>query len=156
MRNLYIFTAIFCSIILRSILWKHIDPGTQGFVYRKLLSSAPDIQQFAIDQFISLDNRVLVVSIQAELDKEEARNRASQGEFIGPNLPRQSPSQVRPSSASVRQLQSFPNNPFGQTSTDLRNLNPDKLTIAELVTLQVIFRIYRFIKLKTQLLISNQ
>ena len=110
-------------------------------MYRKLLSSAPDIQQFAIDQFISLDNRVLVVSIQAELDKEEARNRASQGEFIGPNLPRQSPSQVRqqPSTAaSVRQLQSFPNNPFGQTSTDLSNLNPDKLTIAELVTLQVI------------------
>ena len=118
-------------------------------MYRKLLSSAPDIQQFAIDQFISLDNRVLVVSIQAELDKEEARNRASQDEFIGPNLPRQSPSQVRqqpstsvrqqPSTTSVRQLQSFPNNPFGQTSTDLSNLNPDKLTIEELVTLQVIF-----------------
>ena len=112
-------------------------------MYRKLLSSAPDIQQFAIDQFISLDNRVLVVSIQAELDKEEVRNRASQGEFIGPNLPRQSPSQVRqqPSATSVRQLQSFPNNPFGQTSTDLSNLNPDKLTIEELVTLQVIFLI---------------
>ena len=118
-------------------------------MYRKLLSSAPDIQQFAIDQFISLDNRVLVVSIQAELDKEEARNRASQDEFIGPNLPRQSPSPVRqqpsaasvrpqPSTTSVRQLQSFPNNPFGQTSTDLSNLNPNKLTIEELVTLQVL------------------
>ena len=116
-----------------------LAPEHQGFVYRKLLTSAPDIQEFAIAQFISLDNRVLVVSIQAELDKENARkssnnpggNRASENQFIGPNLPTQS------SASSVRQQQTFPNNPFGQTSTDLRNLNPDKLTIEELVTLQV-------------------
>ena len=116
-----------------------LAPEHQGFVYRKLLTSAPDIQEFAIAQYISLDNRVLVVSIQAEMDKENARkssnnpagNRASENQFIGPNLPTQS------SASSVRQQQTFPNNPFGQTSTDLRNLNPDKLTIEELVTLQV-------------------
>ena len=50
-----------------------LAPEHQSFVYRKLLSSPPDIQQFAIDQFVSLDNRVLVVSIQAELDKETQR-----------------------------------------------------------------------------------
>ena len=41
-----------------------LSPDHQNFVYRKLLSSPPDIQQFAIEQFVSLDNRVLVVSIQ--------------------------------------------------------------------------------------------
>merc|ERR1712032_31466 len=49
--------------------------------------------------------------------------------LLSPNLPTQA-------STPVRQPQTFPNNPFGQTSTDLRNLNPDKLTIEELVTLQ--------------------
>ena len=41
-----------------------LSPEHQNFVYRKLLSSPADIQQFAIEQFVSLDNRVLVVSIQ--------------------------------------------------------------------------------------------
>ena len=41
-----------------------LTPEHQNFVYRKLLSSPPDIQQFAIEQFVSLDNRVLIVSIQ--------------------------------------------------------------------------------------------
>ena len=107
-----------------------LAPEHQSFVYRKLLTSSPDIQQFAIAQFISLDNRVLVVSIQAELDKENKRKSPADQQFIGPNLPTQA-------STPVRQPQTFPNNPFGQTSTDLRNLNPDKLTIEELVTLQV-------------------
>ena len=115
-----------------------LAPEHQGFVYRKLLTSAPDIQEFAIAQFISLDNRVLVVSIQAELDKENARksgnSAASENQFIGPNLPQ---TQSSPSSVGRQQPQNFPNNPFGQTGTDLRNLNPDKLTIEELVTLQV-------------------
>ena len=109
-----------------------LTPEHQSFVYRKLLSSPADIQQFAIDQFISLDNRVLVVSIQAELDKENQRKAAlsartsgingSQG-FIGPSLP-------------TNGQATFPNNQFGQTSTDLRNLNPNNLSIEELVTLQ--------------------
>ena len=107
-----------------------LAPEHQSFVYRKLLTSGPDIQEFAIAQFISLDNRVLVVSIQAELDKENKRKSPADQQFIGPNLPTQA-------STPVRQPQNFPNNPFGQTSTDLRNLNPDKLTIEELVTLQV-------------------
>lgn len=109
-----------------------LTPEHQSFVYRKLLNSPADIQQFAIDQFISLDNRVLVVSIQAELDKENqkktvlgtrtSRINASQG-FIGPTLPTSGQA-------------TFPNNQFGQTSTDLRNLNPNNLSIEELVTLQ--------------------
>ena len=109
-----------------------LAPEHQSFVYRKLLSSDKDIQEFAIAQFISLDNRVLVVSIQAELDKENSKRKSptDNNQFIGPNLPSQA-------STPVRQPQTFPNNPFGQTSTDLRSLNPDKLTIEELVTLQV-------------------
>ena len=110
-----------------------LAPEHQSFVYRKLLSSPPDIQQFAIDQFVSLDNRVLVVSIQAELDKETQRRQLQQQQqqqqFIGPALPRTTQSQL-PSR--------FPSNQFGgsSSSSDLRGLNPSQLSIEELVTLQ--------------------
>ena len=109
-----------------------LAPEHQSFVYRKLLSSPPDIQQFAIDQFVSLDNRVLVVSIQAELDKETQRRQPQQQQqqqFIGPALPRTSQSQL-PSR--------FPSNQFGgsSSSSDLRGLNPSQLSIEQLVTLQ--------------------
>ena len=110
-----------------------LAPEHQSFVYRKLLSSPPDIQQFAIDQFVSLDNRVLVVSIQAELDKETQRRQPQQQQqqqqqqFIGPALPRTTQSQL-PSR--------FPSNQFGGSSSDLRGLNPGKLSIEQLVTLQ--------------------
>ena len=111
-----------------------LAPEHQSFVYRKLLSSPPDIQQFAIDQFVSLDNRVLVVSIQAELDKEKQRRQPQQQQpqqqqqqFTGPALPRTTQSQL-PSR--------FPSNQFGGSSSDLRGLNPGKLSIEQLVTLQ--------------------
>ena len=41
-------------------------------MYGKSLSAAPETQQFAIQQFLSLDHRILVVSIQAEIDREAA------------------------------------------------------------------------------------
>ena len=110
-----------------------LAPEHQSFVYRKLLSSPPDIQQFAIDQFVSLDNRVLVVSIQAELDKETQRRQPQQQQqqqqFIGPALPRTTQSQL---------ASRFPSNQFGgsSSSSDLRGLNPSQLSIEELVTLQ--------------------
>ena len=109
-----------------------LTPEHQSFVYKKLLSSPADIQQFAIDQFISLDNRVLVVSIEAELEKERKRQQSGSLQsqsFIGPSLPSQN--------QRTRLQPTFPNNRFGQTPTNMQELNPNNLTLEELATLQV-------------------
>merc|ERR1712183_520570 len=44
----------------------------QTYAYNQFLSTPPDIQKFAISQFLSLEPEVLIVSIQAEIEREAA------------------------------------------------------------------------------------
>ena len=44
----------------------------QTYAYNMFLSTPPEIQRFAISQFLSLTPEVLIVSIQAEIDREAA------------------------------------------------------------------------------------
>jgi hypothetical protein len=98
-------------------------------VYQKFLSTAPKTQQFAIQQFLSLDHRILLVSIQAETDREAALQTIKGKDFPTRNLP---PTlQNTHESEHLRNLQQF-----AQKTTNIQNLNTDKLSISELRSLQ--------------------
>ena len=47
-----------------------LNLAQQTYAYNQFLSTPPEIQKFAISQFLSLDPEVLIVSIQAEIDRE--------------------------------------------------------------------------------------
>merc|ERR1719464_1566240 len=47
-----------------------LNTEQQNYAFRQFLNSRREIQQFAISQFLKLDPETLIVSIQAEIDRE--------------------------------------------------------------------------------------
>ena len=104
-------------------------------MYIKFLSAAPETQQFAIQQFLSLDHRILVVSIQAEKDREAALQ-TDRGMFERKTLDfrTRKPGPTFKNYHGIEQLRNLQK--FARTTTDIGNLNPDNLSISELRSLQ--------------------
>ena len=66
-----------------------LNTEQQNYAFRQFLNSRKEIQRFAISQFLKLDPETLIVSIQAEIDREQ-RERASSPVRSPPPPPQQS------------------------------------------------------------------
>ena len=65
-----------------------LNTEQQNYAFRQFLNSRKEIQRFAISQFLKLDPETLIVSIQAEIDRESAARPRSQAR--SPQPPTQS------------------------------------------------------------------
>lgn len=54
-----------------------LNTQQQNYAFNQFINSRREIQQFAISQFLKLDPETLIVSIQAEIDRDEIRNKSS-------------------------------------------------------------------------------
>ena len=54
-----------------------LNTQQQNYAFKQFLSSRREIQQFAISQFLKLDPETLIVSIQAEIERDRIRNKSS-------------------------------------------------------------------------------
>ena len=54
-----------------------LNSEQQNYAFKQFLSSRREIQQFAISQFLKLDPETLIVSIQAEIERDRIRNKSS-------------------------------------------------------------------------------
>ena len=55
-----------------------LNSEQQNYAFRQFLNSRKEIQRFAISQFLKLDPETLIVSIQAEIDRERGERVSSQ------------------------------------------------------------------------------
>ena len=54
-----------------------LNTQQQNYAFKQFLNSRREIQQFAISQFLKLDPETLIVSIQAEIERDNVRNKSS-------------------------------------------------------------------------------
>ena len=54
----------------------------QNYAFRQFLNSRREIQRFAISQFLKLDPDTLIVSIQAEIDREKGLRTNSRSDEV--------------------------------------------------------------------------
>ena len=54
-----------------------LNTPQQNYAFNQFINSRREIQQFAISQFLKLDPETLIVSIQAEIDRDKIRNKSS-------------------------------------------------------------------------------
>lgn len=54
-----------------------LNTPQQNYAFNQFINSRREIQQFAISQFLKLDPETLIVSIQAEIDRDKERNKSS-------------------------------------------------------------------------------
>ena len=54
-----------------------LNSEQQNYAFRQFLNSRKEIQRFAISQFLKLDPETLIVSIQAEIDRERGERASS-------------------------------------------------------------------------------
>ena len=59
-----------------------LNTEQQNYAFRQFLNSRREIQQFAIAQFLKLDPETLIVSIQAEIDREKGVRTNSRSDSI--------------------------------------------------------------------------
>ena len=57
--------------------FSHLNTQQQNYAFNQFINSRREIQQFAISQFLKLDPETLIVSIQAEIDRDKLRNKSS-------------------------------------------------------------------------------
>ena len=59
-----------------------LNTEQQNYAFRQFLNSRREIQQFAIAQFLKLDPETLIVSVQAEIDREKGIRTNSRSDSI--------------------------------------------------------------------------
>ena len=59
-----------------------LNTQQQNYAFNQFINSRREIQQFAISQFLKLDPETLIVSIQAEIDRDEIRNEIRDGVYV--------------------------------------------------------------------------
>ena len=64
-----------------------LNDDQQNYAFRQFLNSRREIQRFAISQFLKLDPETLIVSIQAEIDREKGLRTNSRSDNIENNKP---------------------------------------------------------------------
>ena len=67
-----------------------LNTEQQNYAFRQFLNSRKEIQRFAISQFLKLDPETLIVSIQAEIDREQRERASSPVRSPPPPPPQQS------------------------------------------------------------------
>ena len=99
-----------------------LNSEQQNYAFRQFLSVRREIQQFAISQFLKLDPETLIVSVQAEIDREKGlRTSNSEPTPPPPRLPPQRPPpQQRPPPPQVQQTQF---NSFNKRDNELLSSN---------------------------------
>ena len=96
-----------------------LNSEQQNYAFRQFLSVRREIQQFAISQFLKLDPETLIVSVQAEIDREKGvRTSNSEPSPPPPRLPpqRQPPPQLP-------QVQQSQFNSFNKRDNELLSSN---------------------------------
>ena len=78
-----------------------LNTEQQNYAFRQFLNSRREIQQFAIAQFLKLDPETLIVSIQAEIDREKGVRTNSRSD----SLPQ--PSQIVTPQVQLQQFNSI-------------------------------------------------
>ena len=69
--------------------FSHLNTEQQNYAFRQFINSRREIQQFAISQFLKLDPETLIVSVQAEIDREKgfrtnSRSEAREARVVSP------------------------------------------------------------------------
>ena len=62
-----------------------LNTEQQNYAFRQFLNSRREIQRFAISQFLKLDPSTLIVSIQAEIDREKGIRNNSRSDDVVDN-----------------------------------------------------------------------
>ena len=76
--------------------FSHLNTEQQNYAFRQFINSRREIQQFAISQFLKLDPETLIVSVQAEIDREKgfrtnSRSEPREARVVSPQPPAASP-----------------------------------------------------------------